>query len=89
MYKREADRLWGYYVLPVFYRGGFVGRFDSRLVGNIWHVSGWWWKPGVVLDAELLDGVRTSVRGFVKYLGAQGTFVGEQVDASMKQILQL
>ncbi len=89
MYKPEADRLWGYYVLPVFYRGRFVGRFDSRLVGGIWHIMRWWWETDAVLDAQLLDSVGTAAQRFAEYLGAQGARVGERVDASMRDVLQL
>ena len=70
VYKPERERKWGYYVLPVFYRDRFVARFDSRLVGDTWHLFRWWWEAGVKPDPEMLSTLEDAVRRFKRYLGA-------------------
>ena len=71
VYKPAAQRRWGYYVLPVFYKDRFVARFDSRLEKGIWNISQWWWEPDVVVDDELLGALHIAKEAFVQYLGAQ------------------
>lgn len=31
VYKKPKDRIWGYYVYPLFYKGEFIGRFEAKL----------------------------------------------------------
>ena len=31
VYKKPKDRRWGYYVYPLLYKGGFIGRFEVKL----------------------------------------------------------
>jgi len=71
VYKPAAQRRWGYYVLPVFYKNRFVARFDSRLEKGIWTTIHWWWEPDVVVDDELVDALRLAKTNFLYYLRAQ------------------
>ena len=70
VYKPEHERRWGYYVLPVFYGERFVGRFDSRLEGDTWHLLRWWWEAGVEPGADMLGALEDAVKRFKKYLNA-------------------
>ena len=70
VYKPLAQRRWGYYVLPVFYKDRFVARFDSRLEKGIWTISHWWWEPDVVVDDELQEALRLAKEAFAHYLRA-------------------
>jgi uncharacterized protein YcaQ len=81
VYKPRTQRKWGYYVLPVFYEGRFVARFDSRLEGRTWHIYNWWWEADVAPDVRLLEAVRCAATAFLSYLGAEGVRVAESVDA--------
>ena len=85
VYKPQAQRKWGYYVLPVFYRDRFVARFDSRLEKGVWTISRWWWESDITPDAELLDALRSTVENFLRYLRAKGVRVGEGVDVTVRQ----
>jgi len=87
VYKPEAVRKWGYYVLPVFYRDRVVARVDSRLERGVWIISCWWWEPDITPDAELLDALRAAVERFLCYLRACGVRVGEGVDERVKQVI--
>lgn len=89
VYKREADRRWGYYVLPVLYGDRFVARFDSRLEGNVWTISRWWWEEGVNPDADMLDALRDAAGRFVAYLGADGGRVIAGADGATADALNV
>jgi len=82
VYKPEATRKWGYYVLPVFYGDRFVARLDSRLEKGVWTISHWWWEPDVTPGAELLDALRDAMERFLRYLHADGVRFGEDVDGA-------
>jgi uncharacterized protein len=87
VYKPEALRKWGYYVLPVFYRDRFIGRVDSRLEKGIWTIANWWWEEDIMLNAELLDAVQIAIARFMLYLGASDIRANESVDAAIQQIV--
>lgn len=71
VYKPLAQRRWGYYVLPVFYKDRFVARFDSRLEKGTWTITNWWWEPEVVVDDELQEASRIAKEAFGDYLRAR------------------
>jgi uncharacterized protein len=61
VYKPEAARRWGYYVLPVLWGERFVARFDARTRGDTLVLHAWFWErdvdpaqppPGLVDDLE-------------------------------------
>src|SRR5260370_24101321 len=54
VYKPEAARKWGYYVLPVFYGDRFVARLDSRLEKAVWTIARSWCDPAITPDPHLL-----------------------------------
>ncbi len=82
VYKPAAQRRWGYYVLPVFYKDRFVARLDSRLDGSVWTISRWWWEPDVVPDDELLHVLSDTVRNFSYYLRASDVKVEKDGEAA-------
>lgn len=87
VYKREADRRWGYYVLPVLYRDRFVARIDSRLEGKTWTVARWWWEEGVERTPELLDALGEAAVRFRAYLGADKTALPRGLDRATRSAL--
>jgi uncharacterized protein YcaQ len=88
VYKREPDRRWGYYVLPVLYGDRFIARFDSRLDGDTWAVSRWWWEDGVAPDAEMLDALQAAVGRFLHYLGARKVSLPRGLDRATRSALR-
>jgi uncharacterized protein len=85
VYKPAEQRKWGYYVLPVFYGDRFIARVDSRLDKGIWTITRWWWESDIIPDADLLAALRTAIEDFLHYLLADGVYIGEDVDALIKQ----
>jgi uncharacterized protein YcaQ len=71
VYKPAAQRRWGYYVLPVFYKNRFVARLDSRLEKGTWNILNWWWEPDVVVDEEMEGALCSAKVEFLRYLGAE------------------
>ena len=72
VYKPAAERIYGYYVLPVLYGDRFVARFEPQRdeqSGDL-VVKGWWWEPGVTPSAPMRRALRDCFRGFLRYLGA-------------------
>ena len=89
VYKPLAQRRWGYYVLPVFYRDRFIARIDSRLIDGIWTIARWWWEEGITPDDAMLAALQAAMRQFVAYLGATDVKLEEGVDMGMGQGLLL
>ena len=87
VYKPEAQRRWGYYVLPVFYGDRFVARLDSRLERGIWTISRWWWEPDVTPTPELLAALRAAASAFLGYLHAKGASVAAGIDPAARAAL--
>ncbi len=87
VYKPEAARLWGYYVLPVLYGDRLVGRFDSRVSAGVWQISRWWWEDGVERDADFYRALHSATTLFMGYLGVDGLQVDPSVDRTTSEIL--
>ncbi len=87
VYKPAATRIWGYYVLPVFYGDRFVARLDSRLEKGVWTLARWWWEPDIVPDADMLDALRLAGENFFHYLRATDVHIHEDVDANVRLAL--
>lgn len=80
VYKPAAQRRWGYYVLPVFYKDRFIARLESRLIGSAWTIARWWWEADITPDAELLDALRSAIEQFMTYMGADSINVAPECD---------
>ncbi len=79
VYKPTAQRRWGYYVLPVFYKDRFVARLDSRLEKGTWNILNWWWEPDVVVDEEMKQALDVAKADFLRYLGANAIQMRNEV----------
>lgn len=88
VYKPEAVRRWGYYVLPVLWGNRFVARIDSALRDGVWVIARWWWEDDVVPDADLLAGVTETARDFVSFLDARGVVLADGMDHRVARALR-
>lgn len=68
-YKREPDRIWGYFCLPILRRDRMVGRFDPKLdrKNGTLYIKALYLEPGVVADDELVAGVAGAMRDFLTF----------------------
>jgi uncharacterized protein YcaQ len=55
VYKPEAVRRWGWYVLPLLHRGELVGRLEGRIAGDTLRIDRIWREEGRRLDDDALD----------------------------------
>jgi uncharacterized protein YcaQ len=87
VYKKAADRIWGYYVLPVVYGGRFVGRIDCRLIGDTLAVSQWWWEDDTAAGVDELDQLKRAFARFLQYVGAEKATAERRVPQAVRQAL--
>jgi uncharacterized protein len=68
-YKRQPDRMWGYYCLPILHRDRLVGRFDPKLErqAGLLRLKALYLEPGIAPDEELIAGVATAMRDFLAF----------------------
>ncbi len=84
VYTPEPERRWGWYVLPVVRRGGFVARIDAALDTlrsgeTVWRLRRWWWEDGAETALAAATGGRSAflaeleaaASAFAHYLGVR------------------
>ncbi|MBB3230133.1 DNA glycosylase AlkZ-like family protein [Halomonas stenophila] len=73
VYKPQAQRRWGYYVLPVLWGERFVARFDAKCQQGTVTLLAWHWEPDIHparLPEGLPEALQQTAREFLAYLGA-------------------
>jgi uncharacterized protein YcaQ len=72
-YKPAAQRVYGYFSLPILHKDGLVGRFDPKLdrKSGVLHLNALYLEPGVEPDDELVAGVATAMRDWLSWHGAK------------------
>jgi uncharacterized protein len=72
VYKPVAERMFGYYVLPVLYGDRFVARFEpGRDDDGALRVRNWWWEEEAAPSDAMRRALAACFRGFARYLGAR------------------
>ncbi len=68
-YKREPDRIWGYFCLPILYRDRLIGRFDPKLerqTGTL-RLKRLHLEPGVEPEDEMVAEIAGAMRDFMAF----------------------
>jgi hypothetical protein len=69
-----ARRRWGWYVLPVMFRGALVGRIEPRIDRDRARVEvlGLWWEDGFApaSTAGFADAMRDALRAYLRFAAA-------------------
>ena len=87
IYTPVVKRKWGYYVLPVLFGNGLVGRIEFWCRKGILEVRGWHYeavKPGPKFKSEF----RRAIRRFMKYASANSIAVDHAVDPNIRDLLE-
>ena len=73
VYKPAAERVYGYYVLPVLYGDRFVARFqpEQNQEKNALVIKNWWWEPDVTPSEPMRAALRDCFAQFLNYLDLQ------------------
>ena len=68
-YKREPDRIWGYFSLPILDRDRLVGRFDPKLERStgVLRLKKLYLEPGVRPSNRLASSVARAMRDFMRF----------------------
>ena len=68
-YKREPDRIWGYFCLPILDRDRLVGRFDPKLERRtgVLRLKTLYLEPGVRPSNRLASSVARAMRDFMRF----------------------
>ena len=76
-YKREPDRIWGYFCLPILDRDRLVGRFDPKLerAKRRLRLKKLHLEPGVRPSARLASSVARAVRDFMRFHNADDLII--------------
>lgn len=77
VYKPAAERVYGYYVLPVLYGDRFVARFEPERGEGELIIRNWWWEQGVTPSESMRRALLDCFDGFLGYLGAEMLRVDE------------
>ena len=68
-YKREPDRIWGYFCLPILDRDRLVGRFDPKLERSkgVLRLKKLYLEPGVRPSDRLASSISRAMRDFMRF----------------------
>ena len=72
-YLPAAQRIYGYFSLPILHKSRLVGRFDPKLERKtgMLRLNALYLEPGVEADDELVAGVAAAMRDFLAWHGAK------------------
>ncbi len=72
-YTPAAQRVWGYFCLPILYHERLVGRFDPKMERKekLLRLNALYLEPGIPPEEELVSSVAIAMRDFMAFNGAQ------------------
>jgi uncharacterized protein YcaQ len=76
-YKREPDRIWGYFCLPILHRDRLVGRFDPKLerkTGTL-RLKALYLEPGIEPADDRIADIAGAMRDFLAFHNARNLVI--------------
>jgi uncharacterized protein YcaQ len=89
VYKPQAERKYGYYVLPVLYGDRFAARFEPGYdkKSKILVIKNWWWEKDVTPTKAMQRELTICFRRFADYLGAESILPGDSLQSNVPKWL--
>lgn len=83
-YKPAAQRVYGYFSLPILHRDRLIGRFDPKLdrKAGVLTLNALYLEPGIEPDDELMAGVAAALRDFLAWHGATSLIIAQSDPAT-------
>jgi uncharacterized protein YcaQ len=78
-YTPAPKRQFGYFVLPLLWRGELVGRMDARMArrDGVLEIIGLWLEPQVRVGQSMIDGIQAMISDFARWQGAARIVCGQ------------
>lgn len=88
-YKPAAERVYGYFSLPILHKDRLVGRFDPKLdrKTGVLNLNALYLEPGIVPDDELIAAVAAALRDFLSWHGAKSLTIEKSEPAAFGEKL--
>ena len=89
-YKPKNQRKWGYFCLPILYKGTLIGRFDPKLdrkTGTM-IIRSMHLEPDVIPDEQMLFEVAKSMREFLSFHDANSITFENAGNGEFRNLLQ-
>lgn len=84
VYKPEAERKWGYYVLPVLFEDSFAARIEAWSRKGVLEIRKWHWE--VPPTKAFWKEYAKTMKRFMEYCSAEEVTLAEGVDERLKQL---
>lgn len=83
-YKPAAQRVYGYFSLPILHKDRLVGRFDPKLdrKSGVMVLNALYLEPSVEPDDELVAGIAAAMRDFLAWHGATSLVITKSEPAA-------
>ncbi len=81
-YKPAAQRIWGYFCLPILYHDRLIGRFDPKLErreGRL-RIKSLHLEPGVTLDETMIADIASAMQDFLAFHAADDVTIEDTCD---------
>lgn len=90
-YTPEPKRKYGYFCLPILHNGEMVGRLDPKAhrKSGVMEIKSLHLEPGVKPTADLVEGLRDTLRRFAAWHGTPEVVVAKSNPASLKRALRI
>jgi hypothetical protein len=89
-YKREPNRIWGYFSMPILHHDRLVGRFDPKLdrKSGTLYLRALHLEPGIEPDEQLVQDVAAAMRDFMTFHKATQLVIDPKGHADFRAKLQ-
>ncbi len=73
VYKKVEDRVWGYYVYPLLYKGVFIGRLEAKYVKKtkVLELFNFQKEKTIKIDEKILDAFERMIQRWKNMVGAE------------------